>query len=261
MVKRREALAIYVSSILLGALLQGSLMKRAVVNASLCVLGTATAVSAIPSVMGIPLSLNFALYTSQIGCGLREGAMLTSLVMTCAAWAVAIAACFALSILIQKVISERLSKVRTLGRFLTSYRTLLITLSLLMSFVVGANTFGFLISFAKKSFDEILVLTSIVLGSVSFYRKSLERFAFGFFRIGLSHATTCLVTSVVLVEVATLLSVPMPASLVSTTSIYASGFVAPYRILRSRNYLSYLLTQVISIPLALAFGFALSYAK
>lgn len=261
MVRRREAVVIYTLSIILGALTQGSLMKRAIVNASLCSLSTATSVSAIPSMLGIPLSVNFALYTSQIGCELLQKAELTKLIYACEAWAVSLILCFAISIPLQSFLSRQLPKSKSLIKALSLYRLLLMLLSSAMSFVVGANTFGFLIHFAKERISFTIVTISTVLGSSILYRKSLERFAFGFFRIGLSHAMTCLIMSITLVEAATLLSIPLSASLISTTSIYASGFAAPYRIIRSRNYVAYLLTQVASIPLALSIGFLISLIK
>ncbi len=250
---KRHAITIYVTMLSLGALTQGYLMSKAVTNASICSLATATAIAIAPSLVGIPLSLNFALYTSQIGCSLKIN--LIPLATECLWWSSLLLTTGILSVLVAKITMKLTSGSRSPIRVLKVSRIIVIIFSCLMSFVVGANTFGFLMGFSKDhALSRALLILAIVLGPLLVKSKSIERIAYRFYRIGLSHALTCYLVSITLIELATLASVPLPASLTMVTSLYTASLAAPVRLVRLKNYLNYVILQTLSIPLALALG-------
>ncbi|NPA96422.1 MAG: hypothetical protein GXO32_02320 [Crenarchaeota archaeon] len=252
-IRRRASLAVYVAGVLLGAYTQGALMSRAVFNPSICTLATTTAIAVVPSLAGIPLSLNFALYTSQIGCSLLRG--LGKLATASIYWVTLLTLTALLSLAITQALRARLSSCRKPAVALRASRLTVYALSALMSYVVGANTFGFLIHFTSNSVaTQALLILAIAIGALAMHAKSLERVAYRFFRIGPIHAITCYSVSISLLEIATLLSIPLPASLTITTALYFSGRAAPFKLMRTRSYLTYLLVQSISIPAALGTG-------
>ncbi len=257
LLRRNLALALYVSMVLLGAFTQGVAMSKAVFNPSICSLTTTTAVAVVPSILGIPLSLNFALYTSQIGCSLGLGIERLAYASMC--WIALLTLTAMLSTATMSFSRAWASGTGSILKALRKCSTLLFILTTAMCFVVGANTFGFIIQFVRGSLlGQLLAIASMVLGSITLYRKSLERVAYRFYRIGVLHAITCYAVSVVVVEVATLLSLPLPASLTVVTALYFSGFIAPFRMISCKSYVSYVAVQIVSIPIALSIGFALS---
>ena len=260
----RQAAVVYTSMIIAGALIEGFMMRRAVFNTSVCVLATTIAMSVLPSLSGIPLSLNFGLYTSQIGCAIaRQGTYIIARLADMGWWwALFILATGALSLLLQRVVEAKLSSSRAPLSVLRSARIAIIVLTLLLSFVVGANTFGFIIAFYRTSsyLGTAILVLCIAIPALLLSRRSIEKVAYRFYRLRLSNTISTLAVSIAIIEAATLLGVPLPASLTTTTAIYFAGLVARYRYINARTYAQYVAVQCIAIPTALGLGYALSLA-
>jgi len=259
---RNRATTLYAAMIVLGALIEGFMMRRAVFNTSTCVLVSTIAMSIAPSFIGIPLSLNFGLYTSQIGCslGLSGLSIMLRLAHMCFWWILFLTATGFSSLLLQRALEHELARSRAPLTTLKRVRIAIVVLTLLLSFVVGANTFGFIIAFSRSCSQLSLGLlcASIALPALCFSSKSVEKVAYRFYRIRLSNAITTLIVSITILEIATLMSVPLPASLTITTAIYFAGMAARFRYMSARTYLQYVTVQCIAIPLALGLGYAIS---
>ncbi len=263
LLNRRKAIVIYVVAALLGATIQGNSMLRAVVAPSTCVVLTSASISVVPSVLGIPLSINFALYTSQIGCTLTRssnGSLIPTLLSVVALWIATTAMIAIATYAVEKlIIREVISRYRSPRKLLAWMRIVITALGALMSFVVGANTFGYLLMFTRGELHLWLLLYAVfIIGAGIFSTRSIERMAYQFYRIRLSQAISSLLVSIISIELATWRALPLSASLVISTALYAAGYASTFRVLSTKNFLSYVTTQFLSIPIALALGAVIS---
>ncbi len=265
LLNRRKAIVIYIAAALLGATIQGSFMLRAVVAPSTCAVLTSASISVVPSVLGIPLSINFALYTSQIGCmltksGSGSGSLISALLSVVALWiATTIMVAIATYAAEKLIVREAISRYRSPRKLLTRMRIVIAALGVLMSFVVGANTFGYLLMFTHGELHLLLLLYAVfIIGASIFSTRSIERMAYRFYRIRLSQAVSALLVSIISIELATWRALPLSASLIISTALYAAGYASTFRVLSTKNFLSYVATQFLSIPIALALGVVVS---
>jgi len=259
LIGRREAVLLYIVAALTGAILQGKLMAKAVLAPSLCAVLTTTAISTLPAVLGIPLSINFALYTSQIGCNSLVGidALLHS-VMTWIAITVMIA--FVTYSLEKSILSSLVSRCRSPRRVLSWFRMFMVLLGMFMSFVVGANTFGYLFMFTTSAVQQLLLCIAFICSAAIFSSRSVMRVAFSFYRIRFTQALSSLIVVIAFIEIATWFGIPFSASLAVASALYAAGHASTFHIISTKSFLYFVTAQFLSIPTALFLGSILSLA-
>ena len=259
LMKRREAVLLYITAALVGAILQGKLMAKAVLAPSLCTVLTTTTISTLPAILGIPLSINFALYTSQIGCSSLVG--IDTLLHFVAIWSVVTTLiAFTAYALEKTVLNSLVSRCRSPRRLLSRFRILLKLLGMFMSFVVGANTFGYLFMFTTSTIQQFLLFIAFVSGVATFSSKSITRIAFSFYRIRISQALSSLIVAIAFIELATWFSIPLSASLAVTSALYAAGYASTFHIISTKSFLHFVTVQFLSIPIALLLGAVLNLA-
>ena len=259
LMKRREAVLLYITAAFVGAILQGKLMAKAVLAPSLCTVLTTTAISTLPAILGIPLSINFALYTSQIGCSSLVG--IDTLLHLVAMWiAITTLIAFATYALEKTVLSSLVSRCRSPRRVLSRFRILMRLLGVFMSFVVGANTFGYLLMFTTNTVQQFLLFIAFVGSAAALSSKSITRIAFSFYRIRFSQALTSLIVAIAFMELATWFSIPLSASLAVTSALYAAGYASTFHIISTKSFLYFVTVQFLSIPIALFLGAVLNLA-
>lgn len=259
LMKRREAVLLYITAAFVGAILQGKLMAKAVLAPSLCTVLTTTAISTLPAILGIPLSINFALYTSQIGCSSLVG--IDTLLHLVAMWiAITTLIAFATYALEKTVLSSLVSRCRSPRRVLSRFRILMRLLGVFMSFVVGANTFGYLLMFTTNTVQQFLLFIAFVGSAAALSSKSITRIAFSFYRIRFSQALTSLIVVIAFIELATWFSIPLSASLAVASALYAAGYASTFHIISTKSFLYFVTVQFLSIPIALFLGAVLNLA-
>lgn len=259
LVSRREAVLLYITAALAGAILQGELMARAVLVPSLCTVLTTTTISTLPALLGIPLSINFALYTSQIGCSSLVG--VDTLLHFVAIWIViTILIAFITYGLEKIVLSSLVSRCRSPRRVLSWFKMFMRFLAVFMSFVVGANTFGYLFMFAANTIQRLLLCIAFIISAAVFSSKSITRVAFSFYRIRFSQALSSLIVVILFIELATWFSIPLSASLAVASALYAAGYASTFHIISTKSFLYFITVQFLSIPVALLLGALLNLA-
>ena len=259
---KRKAVVMYTSAALIGSLVQGGFMSRAIIAPSSCAVLTTSILSTLPSILGVPLSLNFALYTSQVGCSIartRHGGFLGELTSYVLAWLAFTALTMLAAHRLEEVLTRFLSRSRSPTKLLDYAGFSIISLSALMSFTVGANTFGYVFLFAGRDLNALALLCGLfVVGAATLSYKSIEQVAFSFFSIKLSQAISSLLVTIVCIQVATFLSIPVSASLVLVSSIFATGYASMVYVVKTRSYATLLALQYTSIPAALALGYTIA---
>jgi len=129
-----------------------------------------------------------------------------------------------------------------------------------MSFVVGANTFGYLFMFTTSTIQQFLLFIAFVSGVATFSSKSITRIAFSFYRIRISQALSSLIVAIAFIELATWFSIPLSASLAVTSALYAAGYASTFHIISTKSFLHFVTVQFLSIPIALLLGAVLNLA-
>ncbi len=253
-----RGLAVYTVTLLMGALLQGYLMEQAVVEPSLCSLATTLGLSVVPSLTGIPLSINFGLYASQIGCALAISRIYV-LMHTIACWILMTLLTAVLAIVIAVAVMRMLTSRRRIDLTLKISRISILVLAIAYTFAVGANTFGYIVAILNhlvrdRAVAILTMVVGIVVGAIVLSRASVERIAYRFYGVKYGHALNSLLVSTLIVEVSTFMSIPMSASLVVVTALVATSAIARIRIVDIGNYFKYLVTQFLAIPMALFIG-------
>jgi len=160
---------------------------------------------------------------------------------------------------LEEVLTRFLSRSRSPTKLLDYAGFSIISLSALMSFTVGANTFGYVFLFAGRDLNALALLCGLfVVGAATLSYKSIEQVAFSFFSIKLSQAISSLLVTIVCIQVATFLSIPVSASLVLVSSIFATGYASMVYVVKTRSYATLLALQYTSIPAALALGYTIA---
>ncbi len=261
-VRKRIALMLYAISSLIGMIVLTQYMERAVMAPSLCTVSTTASIVSLSIVTGLPLSLNLALYSSQIGCECRFETLEILIPMVCS-WIALIAASIILAWLFTKLVEVLLLRIRNVVKGLVLSEAITLILSVLLSVAIGGNTFGYLYQFALAKHMGVVELTMIVLTLIIsmalLSEQSIKTVAFSFYGIKPRNAIACNAVCFIIVAVATFLGIPAPASLILSSAIVGSGLASSVRMIRVSDYIKYLAIQLASIPLALVLGMAISF--
>lgn len=122
-------------------------------------------------------------------------------------------------------------------RRLQTYKILLILLSFASAYVLGANTLGLLV--ATGGFDEstlIVVFPAILAGSFFLSAGEVRRVSQEFFLMRYPNAMVALTTSTVLVEVATILGIPLSNTQALSAAVLGTGISYKNRLISLKPF-------------------------
>lgn len=218
-------------------------------------LGIALVIFLLAAYLRVPLSLTMALVGISIGLSLRFGfpldVHLVSLIIF--TWVLAPV----LSILLAFVLNRKLSshQPHNVWNFALSLKILLILVSFLTAFTLGANTLGFIDQVAGvHGFEIIFIILGIILGSIFLSKGVIKRVGQEMYMMRYTNAFVSLIVSSVLVEGATLLGLPLSNTQTLTSSVFGSGLSYRNRAIASRPFLLTVATWIISPLLGIFFG-------
>ena len=104
------------------------------------------------------------------------------------------------------------------------FKALLILVSFMFAFTLGANTIGLVV--AVEGFGVLsitLAIAGVVLGTYFLSAGEIRRVTSDMFDLGYSNAMSSMFTSAVLVEASTLVGVPMSNTMVQNTAVFGAG--------------------------------------
>ena len=163
--------------------------------------------------------------------------------------------------------------MRASYRFLTNSRiwptlkgikVLLIILSFFAAFVLGANTIGFL--FAATSdmlnpvYGTITVVAAIIIGSILLSKGELRRIGNEILPLRYLNALITQMVSVLVVQAATMMSIPSSNTQTFTASLYGAGLSYKTRIILKKPMFTIILSWIATATISLAVGYAATYS-
>jgi PiT family inorganic phosphate transporter len=130
------------------------------------------------------------------------------------------------------------------------FKVLLVALSFLTSYVLGANTIGLLV--AITGFNAITLVVSVLaifVGSAYFSAGTIRRVGEELYLLKYSSALVTLFVSTLLVEVATVLGIPLSNTQTLSAGVFGAGMSYRHKFMSTRPFLIIVLSWI-AVPLA-----------
>lgn len=262
-IKRWTGVWIGVAGYVSGLLLEGDSLKyaaMALLPHSYYYISIALLISIIAFILATllraPLSLVMVLVGSVVGISIHAGKIpdqgLLQLIIIM--WIVSPLLSIVISYFSNMILVRK--RPRDIWKTATAMKGLLVAVSFFTSFAVGANTFGFIVNLLGGGSTILLVMIiGIIIGSIFLSRGVIRRVGEEMYSMRYSSATISLLSSAMLVEIATVLGVPLSSSQTLSASVVGSGFSYRFRAINMRPFLLIVATWIISTLL----GFFLGY--
>jgi inorganic phosphate transporter, PiT family len=226
-VRTRTALLIEVVGVSLGLLFQGTSMVTAAGHLAkglssqmvLIVLTITLALFVVAHFARLPLSLTHILPALLAGVALAFTSYFFFMIL---AWMAAPAAALIATPLITRLIGK--SGKNDFWAIIEVYKGLLIIVSFIFAFTLGANTIGLIV--AVEGFGGLavpLAIVGIVVGTFFLSAGEIRRVTTDLFELGYSNAMSSMLTSAILVEASTLAGIPMANTMVQNTAVFGAG--------------------------------------
>lgn len=211
---------------------------------------------AVATYFHIPLSLTMAIVGISLGVSLRVSFTpdLIYVYLVISAWVLApILSIISSFYLNRKVTSLSINDVWRAARL---YKILLVVISFLTAFTLGANTFGLL---AAMGHDSIVIISVMILaifaGAIFLSGGVIKRVSQDIFGMRYANAFVSLLISSVLVEGATFFSLPLSNTQTLTSSVFGSGLSYNTKAIMSRPFLQVVAMWIISPLFGMLLGF------
>lgn len=139
-----------------------------------------------------------------------------------------------------------------------TYKILLILLAFSSSFVLGANTIGLII--ATGGFKIITIIggiAAIFIGAFYLSEGGIKRISQELFLMRYPNATASLITTTILVEVATLFNIPLSNTQTVTAAILGTGISYKTKLVSLKPFLMIILGWIIAPLLSFIIGLLL----
>ena len=226
-VRTRTALLIEVFGVSLGLLFQGTRMTTAashlakgLSSETLLVVMTITLVLfTIAHVARLPLSLTHTLPALLAGVALAFTSYFFIMIL---AWMAAPATALVATPLIARLAGR--SGANDFWAKIEICKALLILVSFMFAFTLGANTIGLIVAVEGfGGFAIPLAIAGVVIGTYFLSAGEIRRVTSDMFDLGYSNAMSSMLTSAVLVEASTLVGIPMANTMVQNTAVFGAG--------------------------------------
>jgi len=260
--RTRTALLIEVVGVSLGLLLQGTSMTTAAGHLAkglssqtvLIVLTVTLALFVVAHFARIPLSLTHILPTLLAGVALAFTSYFFLVILT---WMAAPVAALVATPLITRLTGR--SGKSDFWAKIEVYKALLILVSFVFAFTLGANTVGLIV--AVEGFGGLsvpLAIGGVVAGTFFLSAGEIRRVTSDLFELGYSNAMSSMLTSAILVEASTLAGIPMSNTMVQNTAVFGAGLSYKTRFFSAKSFLLVALSWIIFPAAGIAAGVLIS---
>jgi PiT family inorganic phosphate transporter len=138
---------------------------------------------------------------------------------------------------------------------LRTYKAVLIVTSFTTAYVTGANTLGMIVATGGFNLESVLAaITAIFIGSFFLSEGAIRRVSEEFFLMRYANATVTLVTSTVLVEIATIFNIPLSITQTTSVAVFGAGLSYRTRLVSAKPFLKILVGWVVAPLLSFAIG-------
>lgn len=256
--RTRTALLVEVVGVSLGLVIQGSSMATAASHLAkglssetvLVVLTLALGLFVAAHFARLPLSLTHTLPALLAGVALAFTSYFFLMIL---AWMAAPAAALVASPLIARLAARPGAK--NFWDKVEVYKGLLILVSFMFAFTLGANTIGLIV--AVEGFGVAAVALAIVgvgLGTFFLSAGEIRRVSSGIFDLGYSNAMSSMLTSAILVEASTLAGIPMANTMVQNTAVFGAGLTHKTRLFSAKPFMLLALSWILFPAAGIAAG-------
>ncbi|MHB1709212.1 MAG: inorganic phosphate transporter [Thermoplasmataceae archaeon] len=197
-----------------------------------------------------PLSLTMVLVGVSIGLSIHHGYAVNGnfVILMVATWILAPLGSVIFAFVLNRQLQKRQSK--NFWSEISYLKVILIVVSFLTAFTLGANTLGLIANMAGFDIWVIIsMITGIVAGSLFLSRGIIKRVGEEMYLMRYSNALTSLTVSSVFVEIATLFSIPLSNTQTLTSSVLGTGMSYRTKAIYMRPFMIVLATWIIA-PLA-----------
>ncbi len=141
---------------------------------------------------------------------------------------------------------------------LQAYKLMLIVLSFSSAYVLGANTLGLVVATGGFEWTTVAAaIAAIFVGSFLLGGGTIRRISEEFFLMRYTNATATLVTSTILVEIATVFNIPLSNTQTTTTAVFGTGVSYRTKFVSLKPFLTILAGWIIAPFLSFAIGLLL----
>ena len=272
-VSRRFGIWTAIIGYILGFLIEGGMLKAGLLalmpvhTAALVIIALLVSliVFIVAHAIRVPMSLSMTLAMAIVGIELAYSGFLN--------------VPFLSYIIIFWILSTFLSVIFTLVAMRVSYRflfnsriwptikkikILLIIISFFTAFVLGANTVGFLFAATLNMLDPVFgvltVIAAIIIGSIMLSKGELKRIGNEILPLRYLNALITQMVSVLVVQAATMLSIPSSNTQTFTASLYGAGLSYRTRIILKKPMFTIILSWIATAVISLAIGYAATYS-
>jgi PiT family inorganic phosphate transporter len=143
-------------------------------------------------------------------------------------------------------------------RRIAIYKIVIVVFAFLNSYVLGTNTIGLLVAMSGFSYWNIAIgILGILVGSFFLSAGPIRRLGQDLFSLRYSNALVALVISTLLVEFATLFSIPLSNTQTLSASVLGEGLSYRYKFISTRPYTMIIAGWIIAPLLSFLFGLLL----
>jgi PiT family inorganic phosphate transporter len=261
-VRARTALLIEVVGVSLGLLLQGTRMATAATNLAkgvpsqtvLIVLTITLALFIVAHFARLPLSLTHVLPALLAGVALAFSSYFFFMILL---WMAAPLAALVATPPIARLAAK--SGANDFWAKIELYKTLLILVSFLFAFTLGANTIGLIV--AVEGFGGLavpLAIVGVVAGTFFLSAGEIRRVTSDMFELGYTNAMSSMLTSALLVEASTLVGIPMANTMVQNTAVFGAGISYKTKFFSTKPFFLVALSWVVFPAAGIAAGALIS---
>jgi inorganic phosphate transporter, PiT family len=262
---RKYGIALAIAGYASGLLLQGRLLLPTITQlmpnppefAIEAALSIAIIIFAVSQVKKIPQSLSITFTMILVGMGLASGvgASWAFLLTIVAAWIIIPIISFVSVLILTRGIGKR-AREKSVWTYVGAMRVILILASLFVAFTLGANTIGLIHDFLPStSYTVYVSIIAIIVGSIAFSAGPLGTIGGEIIAIRYVNAVSSQVVSAVLVEIATLLGIPMSNTQTFVSGIYGASASYKSRMIMKHPLVLMMETWLITAIVALVLGF------
>jgi PiT family inorganic phosphate transporter len=203
----------------------------------------------IADLIRVPASMSMALVGMLAGLSIATGTLTNMAYVSevAAMWVVAPLIAIVFAFYFIRILNRNLPE--NIWRRLQTYKILIIVLAFSTSYVLGANTLGLIV--ATGGFNIATVTASIVaifIGTFYLSAGEIRRVGQELFLMRYPNATATLVVSTVLVEIATILKIPLSNTQALSSAVFGTGISYKSKFVSLKPFLIIALSWVI-VPL------------
>jgi len=203
----------------------------------------------------VPASISMSLVGLLAGLSIANGALTNGAYVAevVAMWVAAPLIAIVFAFYLIRIINRRWPE--NIWRRLQTYKILLIVLAFSTSYVLGANTLGLIVATGGFNITTVIAaIFAIFIGTFYLSAVEIRRVAQELFLMRYPNATATLVVSTVLVEVATVLNIPLSNTQALSAAVFGTGVSYKSKFVSLKPFLLIVLSWVIVPLLSLTIG-------